>query len=168
MEITLGELIHFFNSPPSSLHRLHNYPPPPIGSCCSTFSPQRLLRTGTRERLAPPWNASKSQVGETTHSDALKPAPDSWCPPHLCEDPLNLPGRRWGGVSPSVTPPTPDAILLNADHEPALSLSLCNCLSHRLSICTKCHSVIHSFRHCTDHQQPSWLHHWLCLHAHYN
>lgn len=64
----------------------------------------------------------------------------------VCEDPLNLPGRRRGD-----TPLTPDAILLNADHEPALSVCLSVqqsvsyvsvCLLHWLSICTKCHSII--------------------------
>lgn len=79
----------------------------------SSLCPQ----TWMGERLAPPQTASQSQAGD-------KRWPPSWTAGVLqllssvCEDLLSLPGRKQGG-SFHVTPVTPDARLLTADHEPA-------------------------------------------------
>lgn len=149
---------------------LHHQSPPRSSSSSSrlllllfTRSP-RLLRTGTRERLAPPRNASKSQAGERVHSGLLKqagqqpvsssPLParihwtfqggggfgkilrdpsDSWCHTTEC----------WPWTCPVCLPVCLTVILL------------CVCLLHRLSICTKCHSVITFLQ--TLHWPPTTL-----------
>lgn len=117
----------------------------PAALCFFTVS-LRWLGTGKRERLAPP---SKPQPGEKV----LNP-PSTWI---VSSSPL------WGSsellkdkvqTKSAVSPP--DAKLLNADHEPALSV--CLSVSYRLSICNKCHSIITFLRICTDRQQP-WIHH---------
>lgn len=54
----------------------------------------------------------------------------------VCEDPLNLPGGEVGWQTPPPprwSPPTPDAILLNADPEPALSV--CLSVQQSVSVC---------------------------------
>lgn len=103
--------------------------------------------TGKRARLAPP---SKPQPGEKV----LNP-PSTWI---VSSSPL------WGSsellqAKSAVSPP--DAKLLNADHEPALSV--CLSVSYRLSICNKCHRIITFLRICTDRQQPSSLAMFTCI-----
>lgn len=103
--------------------------------------------TGKRERLAPP---SKPQPGEKV----LNP-PSTWI---VSSSPL------WGSsellqAKTAISPP--DAKLLNADHEPALSV--CLSVSYRLSICNKCHRIITFLRICTDRQQPSSLAMFTCI-----
>ncbi|CAK6971860.1 Hypothetical predicted protein [Scomber scombrus] len=125
---------------------------------------ERLLITGTRERLAPPRYASENHRSARRRTAVCVESPPTPTAGVLltsvCEDPLTLQKREEVGVAKSpVTTPTPDAILLNADHEPALSvcLSVSTCLSVRYISCQSAPSAIallHSFRLCTDHQQP--------------
>lgn len=141
-----------------------DHPPLHLGSCCSSSFAH--FRTGPRERLAPlnrrlvfRW----AKAGRVTAGVLLT---------SVCRDPL--PGRRWGDR----IPPPPWTLGLLMLYYWMLTMNL-PCQSARpsnsLSVCCiACQSApsaivsLHSFRLCTDHHQPSWHHHWPCLHAHYN
>lgn len=128
----------------------------------STHS-QRLLRTGRRERLAPPWTASKSQAGEEAHSGVLKLQLVSFSP---------LSARiHWtfqGGVEVAKSPMNSPQLLMSNYWMLTMNLTcLSACLSliclsvclshHRLSICTicKCHSAVTFLQ--TLHWPPTTL-----------
>lgn len=175
-----GQLIHFFKTTPVSsspcittaITLLFLSAPAALSSLLSATA----LRTGPRERLAPPLKACKSQAGVTVHSSALKLAgrqlvsssplsarshwifqggggviksSDSWCYTTEC----------WPWTCPVCLPVRPRVFLLSV----CLSVCCIGCQSAPSAIVS-----LHSFRLCTDRHQPSWRHHWLCLHAHYN
>lgn len=134
-----GQLIHFFKTTPMS----SSSSSPPWSSSASSSSAWllllflftrswKLLITGMRERLAPPWYASKITgrwEGTQRCVKACRPTAGVLLT-SVCEVPLTLPGRRWGGPLWPLRLLMPYYWMLTMNL-PCLSacLSLCVCLS---------------------------------------